>query len=203
ARRVSGQPSRRRAWRIVSCTVQESGCCRTSAHLQGGIGYCVRKKDVAICIKSARCGSYTLRSHGWGMEIKNSPGQLILTDEALSPWQAVTFFGVVLALTAIVVLRTENLSYPALFMAAIACYLLYLPTRTAVFDTLAQELRLETRWIVLSQSRTIPFREIAAIGLETKTWNNQDQSTPNYRIRARLRSGQIVKLTNWSGRTGG
>jgi len=137
------------------------------------------------------------------MEIKNSTGQLVLTDEALGPWQAVIFFGVVLALAAIVLFRDDKFSFPALFMAAIACYLLYLPTRTAVFDTLAQELRLETRWIVVSQSRTIPFREIAAIGLETKTWNNQDQSTPNYRIRARLRSGQIVTLTNWSGRTGG
>jgi hypothetical protein len=136
------------------------------------------------------------------MEIRDSLGQLIVADKAWNTWPAVIFLSVVAALTAFVLVRARDERwYGALFIAGIACYLLFRPTRTAVFDTTAQELRLENRWIVLRQRRTIPFHEIAAIGIETKSWSNQH--TPSYRIRARLASGHIVVLTNWSGRTGG
>jgi hypothetical protein len=136
------------------------------------------------------------------MEIRDTMGQLIVADKAWNTWPAMIFLSVVAALTAFVLVRARDESgFGALFIAGIACWLLFRATRTAVFDTTEQELRLENMWFVLRQRRTIPFHEIAAIGIDTKSWSNQ--YTPSYRIRARLRSGHIVALTNWSGRTGG
>jgi hypothetical protein len=148
---------------------------------------------------------------GQGMEITQSMGQLIVSDKAWKAWPAMIFVSLVFVLTAFVLVHARDIGpyasetgirYVALLMVGIACWLLSLPTRTAVFDTREQELQLENRWWVgLRRSRKIPFREIAAIGIDTKSWSNQ--YWPSYRLRIRLASGHTVALTNWSGRTGG
>jgi hypothetical protein len=136
------------------------------------------------------------------MEIRQSMGRLIVTDKGWNSWPAMICLSVMLMLAAFVLVhaRDNGLWFMALFFAGVACWLLTVPTRTAVFDTREQQLQLENRWIGLRQSRTIPLSEIAAIGIDTKSWSNQ--YTPSYRIRARLASGHTVALTNWSGRIG-
>jgi len=137
------------------------------------------------------------------MEIKRLGGHLILSEGSIETWQLVILLIVAVGLVAFLMV-TANISldpwYVVIFLAGVGLYLVFQPSRTAVFDTTSKELVLTTSTLTGRQAQRIPFSEIAAIGVELRRWNNSE--FPSYRIQAKLVPGQTIVLTSWSSRFG-